>query len=72
MRYGFIIAGLIIAAIGVAAMMGKFEYQKTDTVLQVGDLKANVQHDKTVPQWAGILALVVGGGLVLVGAVKKG
>ncbi|GAC1622704.1 MAG: hypothetical protein NVS9B10_06960 [Nevskia sp.] len=71
MRIGFIIAGLIIAAIGVAAIMGKFEYQKTDTVLQVGDLKANVQHDKTVPQWAGILALVVGGGLVLVGATKK-
>lgn len=71
MRMGLIVAGLIIAALGIAVVMGKFEYQKTETLLQVGDLKANVQHDKTVPQWAGILALVVGGGLVLVGVTRK-
>lgn len=71
MRYGIIIAGLVAAAIGVAALMGKFEYEKTSTLAQIGDLKAEVKHDKTVPQWAGILALVVGGGLVLVGFTRK-
>ncbi len=71
MRYGLIIAGLIVAALGLGAVLGKFEYQKTDTVLQVGDLKANVNHDSAVPQWAGILGLVVGGGLVLAGALRK-
>lgn len=71
MRYGIIIAGLVVAAIGVAALLGKFEYEKTSTLAQIGDLKAEVKHDKTVPQWAGIVALVIGGGLVLVGVARK-
>ncbi|WP_293393157.1 hypothetical protein [Nevskia sp.] len=71
MRYGIIIVGLVVAALGIAALLGKFEYEKTSTLAQVGDLKAEVKHDKTVPQWAGILALVVGGGLVLVGFTRK-
>lgn len=71
MRYGFIIIGLVVAALGVAALMGKFEYPKTDTVLKVGDIHADVTHDKSVPQWVGILGLIVGGGLVLVGATRK-
>ncbi len=71
MRMGFIIVGLVIVGLGIAALLGKFEYQKTDTVLKVGDLHADVTHDKAVPEWAGILALVLGGGLVLVGVTKK-
>lgn len=71
MRYGIIVVGLLVAAIGVAALMGKFEYEKTSTLAQIGDLKAEVKHDKTVPQWAGIVALVIGGGLVLAGIARK-
>lgn len=71
MRYGIIIVGLVAAALGIAALMGKFEYEKTSTLAEVGDLKAEVKHDKTVPQWAGILALVVGGGLMVVGFTRK-
>lgn len=72
MRLGLIIAGLIIAALGLGVVSGKLEYKKTDTLLQIGELKAQVKHDEAVPQWLGVLALVVGGGLVLAGALRKG
>jgi outer membrane murein-binding lipoprotein Lpp len=71
MRLGLIIAGVIVAALGVVTLMGKFNYQKTDEIARVGDLKADVKRDKTVPQWAGIVAIVVGGVLLIGGASRK-
>jgi hypothetical protein len=71
MRIGLIVAGLLIAALGAAALMGKFQYTQDKEVLKIGDLSAKVQEQQTTPQWLGIAGLVLGGVLVLGGALKK-
>ena len=72
MRIGLIIAGVLIAAVSVAALMGKFQYTQDKEVLKIGDLSAKVQEQQSAPQWLGIAGLVLGGVLVLGGALKKG
>ena len=71
MRTGFIIAGIIIAALGIAGWMGKLNFNHDREVLKVGDLSAKVQEEKTVPQWLSGVAVLVGAGLVVVGAMRK-
>ena len=71
MRTGLIIAGILIAALGIAGWMGKLNFNHDREVLKVGDLSAKVQEEKTVPQWLGGVAVLVGAGLVVVGAMRK-
>jgi hypothetical protein len=72
MRIGLIIAGLILAGLGVGVLMGKFQYTENKEVLKVGDVfSAHVNEEKSVPSWAGYASLIVGGFLVLGGALKK-
>jgi hypothetical protein len=51
--------------------MGKLNFNHDKEVLKVGDLSAKVQEEKTVPQWLGGVAVLVGAGLVVVGAMRK-
>ncbi len=71
MRAGLIIAGIVLIIAGAAAWMGKFEYTKDKEVAKIGSLSATVSTDKTVPQWAGGLAVLIGIGLVAAGATRK-
>ncbi len=71
MRIGLIIAGLLIAALGVGVLMGKLQYTQNKEVLKIGDLSAKVQEQQPAPQWLGIAGLVLGGVLVLGGALRK-
>ena len=71
MRTGFIIAGILIAALGIAGWMGKLYFNHDKEVLKVGDLSAKVEEEKTVPQWLGGIAVLVGAGLVVVGAMRR-
>lgn len=71
MRIGLIIAGLLIAALGVGVLMGKLQYTQNKEVLKIGDLSAKVQEQQTAPQWLGFAGLVLGGVLVLGGALRK-
>ena len=71
MRMGLIIAGIIIAALGIAGYLGKLNFNHDKEVLKVGDLSATVQEEKTVPQWIGGIVVLVGAGLVVVGAMRK-
>jgi len=71
MRIGLIIAGLLIAALGVGVLMGKLQYTQNREVLKIGDLSAKVQEQQTAPQWLGFAGLVLGGVLVLGGALRK-
>jgi hypothetical protein len=71
MRTGLIIAGILIAALGIAGWMGKLNFNHDKEVLKVGDLSAKVQEEKNVPQWLGGVAVLVGAGLVVVGAMRK-
>lgn len=71
MRTGLIIAGIIIAALGIAGFLGKLNFNHDKEVLKVGDLSATVKQEKTVPEWLGGVAVLVGAGLVVVGATRK-
>ncbi|HEX5123682.1 MAG TPA: hypothetical protein VFV97_10595 [Rhodanobacteraceae bacterium] len=71
MRMGLIIAGIIIAALGIAGWMGELNFNHDKEVLKIGDLSAKVQEEKTVPQWLGGVAVLVGAGLVVVGAMRR-
>ena len=72
MRIGLIVAGLLLAGLGVGVVLGKFHYTQQEEVLKVGDVfSAHVNEQKTVPQWAGLAGIVLGGAL-LVGGILRG
>ncbi|HVV97591.1 MAG TPA: hypothetical protein VHC92_10675 [Rhodanobacteraceae bacterium] len=71
MRIGLIVAGILVAALGIAGFLGKLNFNHDKEVLKVGDLSATVQEEKTVPQWLGGIAILVGAGLVVAGVARK-
>ncbi len=71
MRVLLIIVGIVVIALGIGAMMGKFTYQKKDQVAAIAGVSLTATHDQAIPQWAGILAIVVGSALVLGGTLKN-
>ena len=71
MRVGLIIAGILVAALGIAAFLGKLNFNHDKEVLKIGDVSAKVEEQKTVPQWIGGIAVLVGAGLVVAGAMRR-
>ena len=71
MRIGFILAGIVLIAVGVAAYTGSFNFTQDKEVVKIGGLSASVKEEKSVPQWAGIIGVLAGLGLVVVGATRK-
>jgi hypothetical protein len=63
---GLTLAGILVAAVGIFILVRGLSYKSSDTVLEVGGLKASVEERRTVPTWVGVAAIV--GGLVMVGA----
>jgi uncharacterized membrane protein YphA (DoxX/SURF4 family) len=70
MRAGLIVIGIILIAAGIWVIAGNASYRDTDTVAQIGSAKLTATHDKAIPQWAGIAAIVIGG-LVAVGGFTR-
>ncbi len=71
MRMGLIIVGVIVAALGIAALTGNLDFTRDKEVLKVGELSASVSKQETVPTWAGGIGVLVGLGLVAAGAMRK-
>ena len=71
MRIGLILAGLILAGVGIAAFTGELNFTQDKEVIKIGGLSASVKEEKSVPQWLGGLGVLVGLGLVVAGAVRK-
>jgi hypothetical protein len=71
MRGAMIVIGLILVIGGAAAFFGKLEYPHDKEVAKIGNISATVSQDKTVPQWAGGIAALVGLGLIGAGAMRK-
>jgi hypothetical protein len=71
MRIGLILAGLILAAVGIAAFTGELNFTQDKEVVKIGGLSASVKEERSVPQWLGGLGVLVGLGLVVAGAMRK-
>ena len=71
MRMGLIVIGIVVAALGIAAFTGALNFSQDKEVLKIGELSASVQQEKSVPQWAGGVGILVGLGLIAAGAMRK-
>ena len=68
------IAAIVLIAAGVLGLAyGSFSYTKETHEATLGPIELSVKDKETVniPVWAGVGAIVIGGGLLLVGG-KKG
>ena len=65
-----IIAIVLIVAGALGLAYGKFSYTKETHDAKVGPIELSVKDKETVnvPVWAGVGAIVIGAGLLLVGA----
>jgi multidrug transporter EmrE-like cation transporter len=67
-------AAIVLIVAGVLGLVyGGFSYTKQTHEAKVGSLELSVQDKKTVnvPVWAGVGAIVIGGGLFLLGSKKS-
>jgi hypothetical protein len=69
MKTIYTVIGAVLIVLGGWVLFGGLSFSKNETVLQIGGVKAQVQRDEPVPQWAGVIAVVAG--LVLVGVGLK-
>jgi hypothetical protein len=58
-----VLAGVLLAAAGGFILARGLTYTSKRTVLEVGELKATVKEEHTIPTWVGGVALA--GGIVL-------
>ncbi|HVE17362.1 MAG TPA: DUF3185 domain-containing protein [Chthoniobacterales bacterium] len=68
------IIGIILVAIGIIALVAQgITYTTKEKVIDLGPIQASAEKQKTIPlsPILGISALVVGAGLLVVGATKK-
>ena len=63
---GLVLAGILVAALGIYILVRGLSVTTSDTLVEVGGLKASVEEKRAVPSWVGVAAIV--GGLVLAGA----
>jgi len=63
--------GLIVAGV-LGLAYGSFTYTKDSHEANLGPLSFTVKDKETVniPVWAGVVAIVIGGGLLLVGSKR--
>jgi TRAP-type C4-dicarboxylate transport system permease small subunit len=67
------IAGLVLLIAGVLGLVyGGFSYTKQTHQAKIGPLELSVNEKQTVnvPMWAGVGAIVIGGGLLLLGSKR--
>lgn len=71
MRTGLIVSGIVLLAAGIWVAIGNGSYRQTDTLVQLGTARITATHEKPVPPWLGIAAIVLGGVLVIGGLARK-
>ncbi|HEU0277081.1 MAG TPA: hypothetical protein VFQ95_04595 [Rhodanobacteraceae bacterium] len=71
MRTGLIIAGIVLLGAGVWVALGNVHYNTTSTQAQFGPIKVEASEQKSVPAPIGYAGIVIGGALILAGALKK-
>lgn len=71
MRMAYLIAGLVLAALGAFIVFEGVSYTKEESVLKFGVLEAKMQQKHRVPDWIGGVGLGAGLVLVIVGLKKR-
>jgi hypothetical protein len=62
----WLIAGILVAALGVVVLTRGIRYPSHHSSLRIGDVEASVQEQRAVPTWVGVAA--VAAGAVMIGA----
>ncbi len=70
MRPSFLI-GVILLVLGGFVLFRGLSYTSKREVVKVGELRASVDEQHTVPAWVGGLALAAGLGLIVIGVSKR-
>jgi hypothetical protein len=65
------ISGLVLIVVGLWIVIRPPSYSHEETVLKFGDVEAKMQQQRSVPGWAGGVALGAGLVLVVVGFRKN-
>jgi hypothetical protein len=72
MKAVLIVVGIAFLVLGGASLAGaKLPFKQSDEVAKVGNLSATVDREKTAPQWLAITGVLLGGVLVVGGALKR-
>jgi hypothetical protein len=71
MRIAAILVGIVLIALGVWVALGDAHYNDNSTKAQLGPIKVEASTQKQVPAGIGYAGIVIGGVLVVVGALKK-
>jgi uncharacterized membrane protein len=64
------VVGVLLVALGIYIMAGAATYRSKREVLRIGELKASVDEEHVLPRWTGILAVAIGG-VMLVSATRR-
>jgi hypothetical protein len=59
---GLVLAGILVAALGTYILVRGLSVTTSDTLVEVGGLKASVEEKRAVPSWVGVGAPVGGRG----------
>lgn len=71
MRIALFVIGIILLGLGVWVALGDAHYNDNSTKAQFGPIKVEASTQKQVPAGIGYAGIVIGGVLVVVGALKK-
>ncbi len=65
------IAGIILIAFGAFVLVRGASFTSRRDVLKVGDVKVTADEQRSIPPWAGWLAVVAGGALAVAGVRRR-
>lgn len=63
--------GILLVGVGGYVVFKGMSYRSEKTVVKVGEFEAKVEQQRSIPAWAGGLAIVGGVALVVAGARKR-
>jgi hypothetical protein len=67
-----VLVGILLIGAGAWAATGRATYPSERSVLEVGEFRASVEAQRSVPPWVGVLGIVVGLGCVVAGRRRRG